>query len=168
MFHCCASRWNHAFKNQITALQTQAKDKHVRHYFRCVHAHVSFVFLTLKPEQRLAKHTHTYTHTHMHAHTHTHTHTCTHTHTHTHMHTYTQIVCVCVYMLLLVIVWQFWYYLCILYTSCFFLHWQNPKKAEVQANLNLFLETASGFYLQVRLADFCFYLQVKFAGDFCF
>ena len=64
MFHCCASRWNHAFKNQITALQTQAKDKHVRHYFRCVHAHVSFVFLTLKPEQRLAKHTHTYTHTH--------------------------------------------------------------------------------------------------------
>ncbi len=30
---------------------------------------------------------------------------------------------------------------------CFF--FQNPKRSEVQASLNIFLDTASGFYIQV-------------------
>ncbi|KAL8567088.1 hypothetical protein ACOMHN_027515 [Nucella lapillus] len=40
---------------------------------------------------------------------------------------------------------------------------QNPKKAEVQANLNLFLETASGFYMQfLQLICSTFHLDLPF------
>lgn len=39
-------RWNHAFKNQITTLQTQAKDKHVSREKKCsTFNYVLFVFL---------------------------------------------------------------------------------------------------------------------------